>query len=454
MFSFSPSVLKKHLPEDAFGIFTTVRRHRILPQWPVDIHGCIGYWDHSWKTIPSSELFEKWASVSHSAMWSDQRRQHFDPIETDPDTVIEYDFMMKPVQEIDPSTGIIRGTRVRFTNEEYGIILHSASGTKRATYLPHVFPASMPWSDLVDSILNKAGLSKNEPFTLHAYQITQWTVPLKHIALSFLYSYWETSTVLHTLMESADSSKRFFLPYSFTKEGRPEWKDDEVRGLSVLADTIKYVATYPSIWTAQEIQMVLSVLEKVIPTIQSPQALSFIGHLYTLSSPSMSPRLPDKQKYCQWMLENIQSAEETFEQPERIIGAKHASCSLDRLPSLSLTKHDSIFRINWVIQSRRIQGHEITLPMIQHVVRATDKVLRDVHTAETNELAVLFEALCYVHDQYPNETDILLFRIWFELEKRKHENGLYAFLDGRTRCDITTHILNGYYELHRHAINH
>jgi hypothetical protein len=52
------SMILDYLPQKAFGVFTTIRRHTKVKQWPFDIHGCIGYWNHSLQCMTKEDLHE------------------------------------------------------------------------------------------------------------------------------------------------------------------------------------------------------------------------------------------------------------------------------------------------------------------------------------------------------------------------------------------------------------
>ena len=68
------------LPKNTFGVFSTIRRNNKLQKWPVDIHGCIGYWSNDFSILSQIKLYEKLLSVSHDSMWNDNRKTYFDSI--------------------------------------------------------------------------------------------------------------------------------------------------------------------------------------------------------------------------------------------------------------------------------------------------------------------------------------------------------------------------------------
>ena len=81
----------KYFPKNVFGIFSTIRRFNKIKTYPKDIHGCIGYWDTNFNTLNKQTVYNELLNVSHDSVWSDERRNYFPPIQTDPYTVLELD---------------------------------------------------------------------------------------------------------------------------------------------------------------------------------------------------------------------------------------------------------------------------------------------------------------------------------------------------------------------------
>ena len=140
--SISPKYIKQ-IPKNAFGVFATIRRSVKLPKYPEDIHGCIGYWYPDYKVLSQKEIITHLMDVSHSAMYNDKRREYFPSIETDPDAILEIDFMLQPLILIDESNGTLPNGEL-FKNSKYGLIVEGYNGNqkKHATYLPNVFSDS------------------------------------------------------------------------------------------------------------------------------------------------------------------------------------------------------------------------------------------------------------------------------------------------------------------------
>ena len=96
----------KFFPKNVFGIFSTVRRAHKIKSYPIDIHGCIGYWDINFNTLNKTILYNNLLRVSYDSVWKDTRNKYFKPIETEPETMLELDFMLNPIYSINKNNGI------------------------------------------------------------------------------------------------------------------------------------------------------------------------------------------------------------------------------------------------------------------------------------------------------------------------------------------------------------
>ena len=173
------------IPLNAFGVFATIRRSKLhkLPNYPEDIHGCIGYWSSDYSIIKPQNFFTHLFDVSNSALTKDNRRTYFPPITRDPEATIEIDFMLLPKYSIDSRSGMISvdssigasigasNNLIPFNNSIYGLIVEGSNNT-RATYLPHVFPSNTSWNELKKSLISKAGAT-NTKNKFYAYKIKQ-----------------------------------------------------------------------------------------------------------------------------------------------------------------------------------------------------------------------------------------------------------------------------------------
>jgi AMMECR1 domain-containing protein len=176
---------KKYLrgiPENCFGVFVTVKRGQKLKTWPIDIHGCIGYWDTNYKILEKEEIYDRLLSVGKSAMFDDKRREYFSAIENDKKAFVEIDFMMKPLYNIDSTTGMVQELKIQFDNNRFGLIV---DGPSRATYLPKVFP-KISWQKIKLELLTKAGITQlngHSQLKFYAYEIKQKKIKISDVLI-------------------------------------------------------------------------------------------------------------------------------------------------------------------------------------------------------------------------------------------------------------------------------
>lgn len=446
------SLILSCLTTNAFGIFTTIRRSNTISVWPQNIHGCLGYWEDNFRALLQKDLYAELLRVSHDAIYADDRRNSFGPIQTDSNTYVEADFMMRPIYVIDPITGVLRNNRSQiYSNDIYGVIIQTKDGNKKATYLPNVFP-HMSWPKILASVQSKANIGEKEEFTVYAYKVKQVKARLNSLFTNRVFSDISITRFMRFLTDTMNPAYKYPIVYSCSKDGL-KWEDDDVRNISVMSDVLKYNVLYPNILRKKDVLIIENKIWDMLQNMDhySSQALSFLGHIYSKYSSS-----PNKQKvrgvFCNKLLQDWPNADAEFAKPQIMIGLRDANCDI-KLPPLTCKPSDSIFKLNWTIQAVR----PIPLNWIEILKnKITNTVLKNVKAVETNILAVAFESICCVlattHTQqtsYPPLISIL-FELFYELEQRKKETCpvLYAFLDQTARVDITGHVQNGLYSLH------
>lgn len=429
----------KHFPKNVFGVFTTVRRANKLKSYPKDIHGCIGFWNNDFNNLSNKSLYDHLLRVSHDSVWEDRRNSFFEPIEREPETILEIDFMLNPIYSINQTTGMISGINKRFSNKRFGIIIQSR--TQKATYLPNVFPDEA-WTDIVESIKQKAGITSDN-FELFAYKIHQIKSTYSTILTGNIFTYISIYHFSRVLIDNMKLKLEFPFAYSCS-QNQLEWNTtDQVRNISTLSDIYKYTTIYKRIATKQEIQAIKQKILVILENIgeYSSQSLSFLGFIF------QSFHL-NNTAFCKKLLKDLPNAENDFEKPEIIIGLNKAGCKINK-ELLTFNQTDSIFRMNWVVQEIISCKKKPSNELITILEDKITGILLNKKSTETNYLAVAFESLCFAYKS-KNKPSLLdkLFELFFELEQRKNcNNVLYSFLDKTSRVDITGHILNGLVQL-------
>ena len=432
------------LQGDYFGVFVTIRRAHRLGTWPDDIHGCIGHWHPSYEALSPEELMSHALDVGSRAMWEDSRRHRFDHfVDRDPDTWLELDLMRRPLYPVRSDTGLIslgRNRTVPFTNDTYGLIVQHSDGA-RATYLPHVFDPSMPWVELRDHLISKAGITDHSGITFYAYEITQYKRQLHHVLDANRVGATVTRDYVRRLMDEKNDQRRYPFLYQVNQKGRRQFEEhEEVRNLSTLMGLLRYDDAYGGGLLRPEEREWLrrrcdSVLSSQIQTL-SPQALSFAGYV-------VQKYVPAQQGiFCQRLLQALPHAEPEFERGEILLGLHAAGCKGADTTGLDVHDGDSIFKMNWTVQAMIAWGKSVTASQRSALLSAAASLGAE---AETNQLAVAWEALAAVYSvSREKAVKDLLFALFFHLERRRTADGFYAFLRGDARIDITDHVLRGY----------
>jgi AMMECR1 domain-containing protein len=423
------------LPSNAFGIFSTIRRSQKLNSWPTDIHGCIGYWDSNFNTLNKQKLYDNMIRVANDSMWNDERRTYFNPIETDPNTLLELDFMMNPIYKIDKTNGQIIDLNKNFTNKTFGIIIQSTKTNQRATYLPNVFP-NISWEKLLESIKQKSGITNNY-FEVYAYKIQQIKSTFLSILTNNLYTDISIYKFCRFLLDHIKPKLENPFIYSCNKNILTWNQDDDVRNIATLGEVFKYIHLYPNIANKSETNKLTKYVLHKLDNMDkySSQSLSFLGYVYPML------KLNNTQ-FCKKLFKDLDNAEEEFEKPELTIGLNTAGCNTKNIPIFTFNKNESIFKMNWTIQAIISFNKKPSQTLINLLI---DKINNQGLNLETNYLAVAFEALCFTYSSTKNSKILYLaFKLWYELEKRKDcYNIFYTFLDGSARVDITGHVNNG-----------
>lgn len=433
--------ITKYFPKNTFGIFSTIRRANKIKSYPIDIHGCIGYWDTNFKTLNKKTLYDNLLRVAHDSVWTDSRNKYFAPIETDPETALELDFMLNPIYSINKQTGIITDLNTIFTNNIFGIIIQTVDKKQRATFLPNVFP-NICWKNIIISLKEKANITSDD-FELFAYKIIQIKSQFINIIKDKLFSNICIFNFSRLLIDNMNINLKYPFIYG-CKNNVLEWNaNDDVRNIAILSEIFRYANLYPYIATKNELKNIKKKILNILQNLDkySSQSLSFLGYIYQLFN-------INKEPFCNKLLLDLPFSENEFEKPEIIIGLNKAGCNKKKY-LLTYNLNDSIFKMNWTIQTIISYKQKPTNNLILILVKKIDDIFKNIKQIETNYIAVAFEALCFVYKSN-NKITILnkIFQLLFELEQRKNcFNILYTFLDKSSRVDITGHIMNGLCEL-------
>jgi hypothetical protein len=424
-----------NIPNNLFGLFVTIHRHNKLNDYPYDIHGCIGYWDENYKTVSSKIIYDQIMKVSKDAMYNDNRKSYFPPIETDPLSSIEINYMQKPVYKIDLDTGLIPELGIYFNNNKYGLIVHKQNGN-RATYLPKVFE-KISWNDIKKSIASKAGINNSSNIAFYAYKTKSITKPIFNIlsrySKSLLKNFAELVSVYYN---------QGIIPFMIDNSGKITSDNKEViRNTSVISIYLK---------AAKKRSISKSMLNYFLETLKVESNEQAIADIITLLIDFGYNDLIQESQ-IEKIIKKIPTAEAKFERPQILIAlVKYYKKYDDALKYIDTIDQSDVFMLNWysnlltTINNMKLITKPAIMLMDMFIELNKNK---DLSKYETNYLAVIFEGMMHLYHILNKNTRIdalsLIFRVFLELMKRYDtRNGTFKFLSGESRLDITCHILN------------
>jgi hypothetical protein len=361
--------INKYFPKNTFGIFSTIRRSRKIKKYPIDIHGCIGYWDNTFITLKNKELYRHLLRVSYDSVWNDTRNTFFEPIQNDPNSFLELDFMINPIYSINKHDGFINKLNISFTNKHFGIIIQSKDKTLKATYLPNVF-FNISWQEMIISIKNKANIISDD-YELYAYKIIQIKSTFISLLTDELFSFFSISQFSRLLIDNMDKKKNNFPIFYSCKDNILQWNsNDQVRNISILNDLFQYIHLYPNISNKKELENIKNIIFSILNNIEkySSQSLSFLGNIYSMFKIK-------NDSFCKKLMEDFSDAENDFEKPEIYIGLVKSGCKINNMDYLlTYTSNDSIFKMNWIIQAT----HSIHKPLSKKLIKLLENKINEI----------------------------------------------------------------------------
>lgn len=439
---------------DSFGVFCTVRRDPPLLDWPFDIHGCIGEWEHQYRPRDPATLVDSMASCSRSAFYTDTRRSYFPTsVEREPEATVEVTLMMLPVMNIDPRTGRITSgdsgvSSSTYDAQEQGLIVQSHD-YESATYLPRVFPAGISWRALSRSLLQKAGIDHQET------------------SVEFLaYNTIDQESSLFSAMFGRDYVRSVFIepfvqfvndhtgpgglpPFAVTKDGSIIHDANETTrnaAVSLYASTDPPVSPYVVAYGRRDPGS-RQAIATLLLTCQG--GFSLVRNLL-----NDAQTLPLEPEFERWQV--LQALVRRGSDDVAAEARHMAHLWLEeptRRPGI-----DGVFEANWRAQYMAAETHRyggerllnISQQAIMRLVQTASGIIAREDHVETNYLAVAFEGLAAtitsldLTEQEQRAAAGSLMGLLFVLVRRYDvQTGLFTFLDGTARADITAHVMHG-----------
>lgn len=434
-------------PKNAFGVFVTVKRFHTFPKHPHNIHGCIGYWSDDYHTLTNTELLQHIQRVSYQATHNDSRKRNFPSALTqDSRSSYELHFMMQPLYDIDPLTGVMSNGE-KFSNHKYGLIVEAPDGA-RATFLPRVFHRTS-WSDIKDHIMEKAGICGYA--TYRAYT----TIDAKKKLYQLFHSQYMQNYFNERYADRIHKIYKTFVPFAIVNNRVEVNTEEFVRNCATLYDVLKCAHPSQNLMSRiqRDTQYYIELYTKMPDRMRQASAfLLLVCHTLKLPTRAIAKRLytylDDLEP--QFELGEVLTALHIVHSKVDIMIAKQREM-YKKLQMKTILHEEDLFEFNWHTKflCALCTKHAMkTRSVVQHGNLLKHRVLMLVQniddSSETNYIAVAFEALCslsrVVHTHYDMKDAIVHL---FTLLQPRYRGGLFAFRDGSCRLDITGHVLQG-----------
>lgn len=447
-----------NIPSNVFGIFISLERSNFhkLDEWPNEIHGCLGYWNDRYENMNVSDIIYYIKQKSYDSTWNDSRSKYFiNSIYTDLCAKYKIYYMLSPIIKINSELGILENGKT-FNNDKYGLIVESDHN--KATYLPHVF-GKISWGKIKKSLITKARIT-NSNVHFFAYKC-------KMISATLL------DYFIYPIQEWINNNYNDFIPYIYSKYNEITInKHENVRNIATIYDFLK-LEKYGFI-----LKIKTSIINNLnyyknefnLLNINNRQASAFLMiSLYEINKNDIFIK-----KIYDFLLnelnKNLENIDKQFELYEilmaiSIIDKNNIEQYYYNIIDEKSNGSSSIFRYNWIAKFIQVFLNDKQLLdkndiekikyYIDKIIKYIDKYISNDKNNETNYLAVSFEGITALyHLLYNKLKDFDLKKIEEKIEQLiiklnniKNTYGLYPFMNGDSRLDITGHVLNGYYNL-------
>ena len=448
------------IPDNTFGVFVGIERSKAheLAEWPINVHGCIGYWDPAYQNMDKKMILEKIITVAYDATWIDRRRKYFQhSIYVDLYAKYKIYFMLSPIKKINSETGLIEGTSELFNNKKYGLIVENITNqSQRATYLPDVFPDE-DWAYIKKSLVGKASITDNSNTIFYAYSCD-------------IYSMTLADYFINPIQQFINTNYKTFIPYTISNNIITIDKTEDVRNLAIIYDILQ-LKTHGYDLSSEVINAIvdninyykLKYKSRKQTMRQSSPFLMLDTYMTNKNDPYVDIIKKDLFEQLELqnkidngeIIDNFIPIDKNFELGEilmaLIIVYPNNPQAKRELDKISKSKSDNnIFRYNWY---SKLVKH---MPDRNYKYNLIKNIIKYINNApvvqETNYYAVEFEALATLYASISNQhikitIEPYIERLIINLEQRRNKNGLYEFTDGTIRLDITGHVLNGFYAL-------
>ena len=429
-----------------FGVFVGMTRspEHTLTSYPYDIHGSYGFMEGGYNIIPSMKvlcghIFDA-AKNAINSQGADKRSLNFPNILTDPNAVMDVKLMKYPVITVPDGKPL--------NNNEYGVIVQSTTNAQRATFLPGVY-ASESDEFIRTKLLEKANIPSGESVVWYMYTTDRMAMPVRTVyadrdsvglisnALACNFLQFISTVITNTPP---------YVPYSVGVDGisKPDVTEN-IRNSGTISDIVRIIerlCPYQASYSDMLQEVIINGVQYHFQLYNDNQV--GMRQAITFILPLLNDEL--KHQIKTHLYDQLDQMEPAFELVEalyalRVVDGDHQEL-VQMINSLRTPEH--IFELNWQAQIVGKEGEMYNQKRseLQTILQNYIQENRNnINTLETNEVAVTFEACTALGAQVGSDIVSLLLP---ELMRRcDFERGLFKFLNGTSRIDISGHVYRG-----------
>lgn len=433
-------------PESTFGIFVTVYFNGVKHN--NNVHGCMGYWDDNLNynnEMLNVKIFEvaKQSLNEHrnDKYINDEHKKR----KLNGDTIIEIHLLQKinnNLYKINYDNGYINDLKEYFNNSKYGLIFINENN-KKTTYLVDVFE-NQDWIYIRDSLINKSG--GDNKGTFYCYQEERYSC-----------KFIDKNLIIPDITDFMNLYYNDDIPYS-------------IENNKIIYNHSEYVRNIASMIYVYNLDVNNDIKDKIKNSIGNycniinidnhVQSYIFILHmLYIIGKINNCHDINHIQNAIYDKLDNVE-VDFTYGEALKILAITKFDFNklkkhIVKIQNMLYIDINFIFRMNWFVQfivelknNYNIDNEYLTI--INNIINNIIKYIKYVNifndAVETNILAVTFEMLSGLYKLTKNKYILnYSFNIFKLLLKRRNNDGIFTFLDGSARIDITFHVLSGLY---------
>tara|TARA_Y100001958_G_scaffold159879_1_gene163909 strand:+ start:5401 stop:6873 length:1473 start_codon:yes stop_codon:yes gene_type:complete len=465
------SNILKYIPDNTFGVFVNIKRSdkSINDKYKENIHGCLGYWENDFNLLNKEKLLEYIEKLSIKSTWNDIRNSNFNNIYKDSQTTYEIIFMLNEIYEID-DYGFCKELNSYYNNNsDYGILLKDINNNK-STYLPK-FLNNKDWNYIRNTLLKKSNIHSNS-YQFYAYNTLTVSQKIYKVLESDILSFYKnnyTSFINDYFVKN--------IPYYITSDKQIIYSKEDINILSFLNSVYELKNNIN--------KETLDICDNLVENFKNKFKKNKRGFkkpsIFLLEILNKLDEEKVSKQIIEYLTNVINSLDPKFERYEALISIANNSSSnykKDLIKNREIIlknllendyKLDDIFQYNWEVKYiytlfiLSIENNENIIKHSEIICNRIFNILDNLfqnQKIETIYLIIGFETLChlliFIYKNNDMKIKLLnnLFYIYSLLKNRyNNELGLFSFLDGTFKTDLTYNFINGIFSL-KYNINY